>query len=180
LQVNVLLQSYISELRLDGFALVSDMVYVSQSSGRLLRAIFEVCLCHGWAQLAERTLALCKMVDKQMWQSMTPLRQFKKFKLPDQLIKRVEKKDLPWARLLDLNPTELGELVRQPKAGKQLHKCIHQFPRLELASHVQPITRNTLKVALTLTPDFLWDDKVHGSSEAFWIFVQVCGFSHLL
>ena len=29
-QVNVLLQAYISQLKLDGFALVSDMVYVSQ------------------------------------------------------------------------------------------------------------------------------------------------------
>ena len=29
-QINVLLQAYISQLKLDGFALVSDMVYVTQ------------------------------------------------------------------------------------------------------------------------------------------------------
>ncbi len=61
--MNVLLQAYISKLRLDGFALMADMVYVSQSAGRLLRAIFEVTLRRGWAQLAERTLALCKVRD---------------------------------------------------------------------------------------------------------------------
>ena len=40
-KVNVLLQAYISQLKLDGFALVSDMVYVQQSAGRILRALFE-------------------------------------------------------------------------------------------------------------------------------------------
>jgi len=29
---------------------------------------------------------------------------------------------------------------------------------------VQPITRSTLRVELTITTDFQWDDKVHGQS----------------
>lgn len=33
-------------------------------------------------------------------------------------------------------------------------RLIHQFPRLELSAHVQPITRSVLKVDLTITPDF--------------------------
>jgi pre-mRNA-splicing helicase BRR2 len=172
-KINVLLQSYISQLRLEGFALVSDMVYVSQSAGRLLRALYEITLRRGWAQLAERTLNLCKMVDKQMWTSMTPLRQFKK--LPPVIAKKIEKKDFSWDRLYDLAHTELGELIRQPKYGKLLHKLIHQFPRLELSSHIQPITPTTLKIQLTITPDFQWDDKIHGNGQAFWIFVQVRG-----
>lgn len=32
--------------------------------------------------------------------------------------------------------------------------------------------RSTLQVELTVTPDFQWDEKVHGNSEAFWIFVE--------
>lgn len=170
-KVNVLMQAYISELNLEGFALVSDMVYVSQSAGRLLRALFEITLQRGWAMLAERVLTLCKMVDKRMWQSMSPLRQFTK--LPDKIVKKIEKKDFSWDRLYDLRHTELGELIRQPQYGKTIHKCIHQFPRFELSSHIQPITRSTIKVQLTVTPDFQWDDKIHGSSEAFWIIVQV-------
>jgi pre-mRNA-splicing helicase BRR2 len=27
-------------------------------------------------------------------------------------------------------------------------------------------------VELTVTPDFKWDDKIHGKSEGFWIFVE--------
>jgi pre-mRNA-splicing helicase BRR2 len=33
-KINVLLQAYISGLKLEGFALVADMVYVQQSAGR--------------------------------------------------------------------------------------------------------------------------------------------------
>ncbi|KAJ6651749.1 hypothetical protein lerEdw1_020653, partial [Lerista edwardsae] len=65
-----------------------------------------------------------------------------------------------------------GELIRMPKMGKTIHKYVHLFPKLELSVHLQPITRSTLKVELTITPDFQWDEKVHGSSEAFWILVE--------
>ncbi|NXM23219.1 U520 helicase, partial [Ploceus nigricollis] len=143
---------------------------VPQSAGRLMRAIFEIVLNRGWAQLTDKTLNLCKMIDKRMWQSMCPLRQFKK--LPEEVVKKIEKKNFPFERLYDLNHNEIGELIRMPKMGKTIHKYVHLFPKLELSVHLQPITRSTLKVELTIAPDFQWDEKVHGSSEAFWILVE--------
>lgn len=169
-KVNVLLQAYISQLKLEGFALMSDMVYVTQSASRLMRAIFEIVLHRGWAQLADKTLTLCKMVDRRMWQSMSPLRQFKK--MPEEIVKKIEKKNFPWERLYDLEQNEIGELIRVPKLGKTIHKYVHQFPKLELSTHIQPITRSTLRVELTITPDFQWDEKVHGQSEGFWILIE--------
>ncbi|KAK9891555.1 hypothetical protein WA026_015516 [Henosepilachna vigintioctopunctata] len=169
-KVNVLLQAYISQLKLERFVLMSDMVYVTQSAARLMRAIFEIVLHRGWAQLADKALALCKMIDKRMWQSMSPLRQFKK--MPEEIIRKIEKKNYPWERLYDLGPSEIGELIRVPKLGKTIHKYVHQFPKLELSTHIQPITRAMLKVELTITPDFQWDEKVHGQSEGFWILVE--------
>uniref|UniRef100_A0A8D3C5P4 Activating signal cointegrator 1 complex subunit 3 n=1 Tax=Scophthalmus maximus TaxID=52904 RepID=A0A8D3C5P4_SCOMX len=163
--INVLLQAYISQLKLEGFALMADMVYVTQSAGRLMRAIFEIVLNRGWAQLTDKTMNLCKMIDKRMWQSMSPLRQFKK--LPEEVIKKIEKKNFPFERLYDLNHNEIGQFF-----SPTIHKYVHQFPKLDLAVHLQPITRSTLKVELTVTPDFQWDDKIHGSSEAFWILVE--------
>ncbi|KAJ0019478.1 hypothetical protein NQD34_007047 [Periophthalmus magnuspinnatus] len=122
-KINVLLQAYISQLKLEGFALMADMVYVTQSAGRLMRAIFEIVLNRGWAQLSDKTMNLCKMIDKRMWQSMSPLRQFKK--LPEEVIKKIEKKNFPFERLYDLNHNEIGELIRMPKMGKTIHKFIH-------------------------------------------------------
>ncbi|KAH6812630.1 U5 small nuclear ribonucleoprotein helicase [Perilla frutescens var. frutescens] len=169
-KINVLLQAYISQLKLEGLSLTSDMVYITQSAGRLMRALFEIVLKRGWAQLAEKALKLCKMIGKRMWSVQTPLRQF--HGIPNEILMKLEKKDLAWERYYDLSSQEIGELIRFPKMGRTLHKCIHQFPKLNLVAHVQPITRSVLKVELTITPDFQWDDKVHGYVEPFWIIVE--------
>ncbi|VBB27531.1 unnamed protein product [Acanthocheilonema viteae] len=63
-KVNVLLQAYISQLKLEGFALQSDMVFISQSAGRLFRALFEIVLWRGWAHLAQAcSFFLLKLSD---------------------------------------------------------------------------------------------------------------------
>ena len=131
-EVNILLQVYISQLKLEGFALMSNMVYVTQSAGRLMRAIFEIVLHSGRAQLADKVLSLCKIIDKRMWQSMSPLRHFKK--IPEEAIRKLEKKNLPLESLFDLGPNEIGELIRMPKGDRIMHKHIHQLPKLQLES----------------------------------------------
>ena len=62
-------QAYISRLKLEGLALSSDMQYVRDSAGRLMRCLFEICLKRGWATLTDKSLALCKMVTRRMWGS---------------------------------------------------------------------------------------------------------------
>ncbi|KAI6193789.1 hypothetical protein M3Y96_01056000 [Aphelenchoides besseyi] len=169
-KVNVLLQAYISQLKLDGFVLQSDMVFISQSAGRLFRAIFEIVLYRGWAQLALKVLGLCKMVQARQWQSLNPLHQFKK--IPIDVVRSLDKKNIPFERLYDYNEYQLGELIRVPKMGKPLYKLIRQIPKLDMTTLILPITRATLKVELAITSDFRWDEKVHGNAEGFWIFVE--------
>lgn len=135
-----------------------------------MRALFEIVLKRGWAQLTEKALKWCKMINRRMWSVQTPLRQF--HGIVNEVLMKLEKKDLPWDRYYDLSSQEIGELLRLPKIGRTVHKFIHQFPKLNLAAHVQPITRSVLRVELTITPDFQWDDKVHGFVEPFWIIVE--------
>ncbi|KAK4370819.1 hypothetical protein RND71_010294 [Anisodus tanguticus] len=140
------------------------------SAARLMRALFEIVLKRGWALLAEKALKWRKIISKRMWSVRTPLRQFHGIK--NEILMRLEKKDLDWERYYDLSSQELGELILFPKEGRTLHKLIHQFPKLNLAAHVQPITRSVLEVELTITPDFQWEDKVHGYVEPFWVIVE--------
>lgn len=91
-KTNVLLQAYISQLKLEGLSLTSDMVYITQRAARLLRAIFEIVLKRGWAQLAEKALNLCKIVQKRMWNVQTPLRQLAG--IPNDNLMKLEKKEL--------------------------------------------------------------------------------------
>ncbi|KAK7461038.1 Pre-mRNA-splicing helicase BRR2 [Stygiomarasmius scandens] len=169
-KINVLLQAYISQLKLDGFVLVADMVFVQQSAGRILRAMFEICLKRGWAVPAKACLDLCKMVEKRMWGSMTPLRQFKG--VPAEVIRKAEGKQFPWYRYFDLSPPEIGELIGIQNAGRLVHRLVHSFPKLQLQAQVQPITRSLLKIDLSIVPDFRWDEKVHGGAETFLIIVE--------
>lgn len=177
-KINVLLQAYISRLKLEGLALMADLVYVTQSAGRILRAIFEICLKKGWSSVAKTALDLCKMAEKRMWPTMTPLRQFPT--CPREIVQKAEKIDVPWSAYFDLDPPRMGELLGMPKSGKTVCNIVQKFPRLEVQAQVQPVTRSMLRIELTITPNFEWDDSVHGQAENFWIIVEDCDGEDIL
>ena len=57
--------------------------------------------------------------------------------------------------------------------GRTILELVRSFPTLSLAASIQPITRTVLKVHLTVTPDFKWNDRLHGSSsDPWWIWVE--------
>ena len=68
------------------------------------------------------------MVNARQWQSLSPLHQFKK--IPQEIVRSIDKKNLPFDRLYDLDAHQLGELVRVPKMGKPLYKFIRQVTKL--------------------------------------------------
>ncbi|KAL1311701.1 hypothetical protein AAFC00_001803 [Neodothiora populina] len=177
-KINVLLQAYISRLKLDGLALMADLVYVTQSAGRILRAIFEIALKKGWASVAKDALNLCKTAEKRMWPTMSPLRQFPECSAD--IIRKAERIDVPWPSYFDLDPPRMGELLGLPKAGRQVCAMVQKFPRLEVQAQVQPMTRSMLRVELTITPKFEWDEALHGKSESFWILVEDCDGEDIL
>ena len=169
-KINALLQTFVSRLKLEGFALVADMVYVQQSGARLMRALFEIALKRGWAALAHRLLTVSKMVERRIWLSQSPLRQFSA--VPEVLLRKLEKNsDVPWERYHDLKPLDLGELVKMPKMGQSLYKYVHMFPRIELTAQVLPITRGLLRFNITATPDFQYDVSVHSGALSFHIMI---------
>lgn len=71
-KVNILLQAYISRAQVDGFALVADMNHITQSAGRIFRALFELALKKGWVTLSERLLNLCKVRHAPYTQTQCP------------------------------------------------------------------------------------------------------------
>ncbi|RVX72368.1 hypothetical protein B0A52_03556 [Exophiala mesophila] len=177
-KINVLLQAFISRLKLEGLALMADLVYVTQSAGRILRAIFEICLKKGWAGVAKTALDLCKMAEKRMWPTMTPLRQFPM--CPREYVQKAERMEVPWSAYFDLDPPRMGELLGLPKAGRVVCDLVSKFPRLEVQAQVQPMTRSLLRVELAITPNFVWDEVLHGTSESFWVWVEDCDGEEIL
>lgn len=71
-----------------------------------------------------------------------------------------------------MTPEQIGELIRMPKQGKLIHRLVKTFPRLELEAAIQPLTRSCILVELNITSGFIWDERFHGTSEVFYIFVE--------
>ncbi|KXN85948.1 Pre-mRNA-splicing factor brr2 [Leucoagaricus sp. SymC.cos] len=156
-----------------------------------LDAMFEICLKRGWAIPAKAALDICKMIEKRMWGSMNPSRQFEG--VSAEIIRKAEGKQFvpfrflccgvwglilllisPWYRYFDLTPPEIGELIGIQNPGK----LVHDFPKLQLQAQAQLITCLLLLVDLSIISDFRWDEKIHSGAETFIIFVEdVDGYS---
>eukprot|EP01125_Pyxidicula_operculata_P022548 TRINITY_DN928_c0_g1_i3.p1 TRINITY_DN928_c0_g1~~TRINITY_DN928_c0_g1_i3.p1 ORF type:complete len:2094 (-),score=618.62 TRINITY_DN928_c0_g1_i3:183-5534(-) len=170
-KVNILLQSYISKTPIDSFSLVSDMSYIAQNAGRIFRALFEEARMNGWPSLAAKLLNLCKMIDKRMWSNEHPLKQFDT--LNPIALARLEEKKLTVETLREMESSEVGDFVRgRLEAGKAIKKAAFQFPKLEIESSLSPITRTIIRVTLTITADFTWSDRIHGTVEPWWLWVE--------
>ncbi|KAK7480723.1 hypothetical protein BaRGS_00027984, partial [Batillaria attramentaria] len=169
-KVNILLQSYVSRVSVDAFSLVSDMAYVAQNAGRIMRALFEMALRQGWPVMAGRLLEQCKTIDKRLWGFEHPLRQFPI--LSPEVLNKLEARRLTVDRLREMDPKEIGHMVHHIKMGPVIKRCVNQLPMLELDATIQPITRTVLRVRLEIKPEFKWDEKVHGATEPFWIWVE--------
>lgn len=154
-----------------GFALAADMTFIQQSACRIFRSLFEIALKRNWAALSSKILIICKMVERRLWASQSPLRQFPT--IPDVVIRKLEKNsDIVWDRYYDLKPQDLGEMVKIPKMGKSLYKYVHMFPKVVLSANVQPVTRSLLRIDLTITPDFEFDASIHEAGQQFWVIVE--------
>lgn len=170
-KTNILLQSYISQARLEDFALVSDSAYVAQNAARICRALFMIALNRGWGYQCAVLLSLCKSIEKQIWHTQHPLYQFD---LPQQILSKLDEK---WPassieELRDMDSSEIGALVHNFKMGNTISKLLGNFPTLSVEAEIAPLNRDVLRMKLYLYPEFAWNDRHHGTSEAYWIWVE--------
>eukprot|EP00850_Spirogloea_muscicola_P017869 SM000157S02099 [mRNA] locus=s157:242304:257751:- [translate_table: standard] len=177
-KINILIQVYISRGFLDGFSLIADSAYISASLGRIMRALFEICLRRGWSSMAAMLLEYCKAVDRRVWPHQHPLRQFDSMLSPE-VLHKLEERGAEMDRLYDMDEKEIGALIRHPYGGKLVSQCLQYFPKILLSANISPITRTVLQVTLSITPDFVWKDRVHGTTERWLVWVEDSENEHI-
>jgi replicative superfamily II helicase len=165
------LQSAISRVPVNDFALVSDTTYVVQNASRIIRALFEIARNRSWGPAANVLLTLSKSLEQRMWPFQHPLRQLG---LSQEIAHKLEEKSeyISIESMRDMAPSELGMLVHYERYGETLAKLIEEFPLMHLEAKIAPITRSVLRVQLEVTPNFTWNDRIHGSVEHWWIWVE--------
>jgi antiviral helicase SLH1 len=170
-KTNILLQSYISKARLEDFALVSDSGYVAQNAARICRALFMIALNRRWGYQCQVLLSMCKSIEKQIWPFDHP---FHQFDLPQPIMRNLDEK-LPSSSIesmKEMEPAEIGSLVHNQKMGKVLSKLLDNFPTISVETEIAPLNRDVLRIRLSIYPEFSWNDRHHGASESFWIWVE--------
>jgi activating signal cointegrator complex subunit 3 len=175
-KVNCLIQAYISRTRVEGFSLVSDLAYISQNVQRVTRALFEVTIKRGWALMSGRLLNICKSIERQLWHFQSPMHQFENM-LSYEVLSKIDGGNMSIDKLRDMDAREIGTLLRHPKLGEKVKECVGYLPVLDIESSIHPITRTVLRVKITLTPRFRWNEKLHGMSESFWIWIEDPNFN---
>ncbi|KAI1286661.1 Activating signal cointegrator 1 complex subunit 3 [Halotydeus destructor] len=190
-KVNILLQSYLSNYRLESFSLISDSMYVVQNIVRMARGLFDYTIKSGWAHLAHKLLILSKMFEVQMWEHQSPVRQFHAKELDYDTLRYLDtNSSLSAENLRDdgFTSKDIGHLVRNQTKGPLIKKYAHMLPWLQVTSYAQPvaktylrkgvdgrekeITMSAVKVFLEIKPDFTWNDQYHGRTQIFWIWIQ--------
>lgn len=169
-KVCVLLQSYLNCQHVQSFTLQSDTNYITTNASRISRALFEICLKRGWATLTHHYLSISKAIDRRMDTLQHPLRQFNE--LPQEVVKRLEDMSVTIDEILSMQKSELGQLIHNQKHASKVLFLAECFPKLQLDASIQPITRNILRIVLTVSCQFKWQDKYHGSNENFWIWIE--------
>ncbi|EDO14727.1 hypothetical protein Kpol_1075p5 [Vanderwaltozyma polyspora DSM 70294] len=170
-KVNILLQSYISRLNFEGFALNADMIFITQNAGRLLNSMKEICLKKRWSKPTKLLLDLCKAVDRRMWVTNSPLRQFSS--CPVEVIRKAEASSLPWVDYMKLDsPSSVGKAIRSEKYAKTVYDLLKRFPSLTSSCTIQPITSTLLSFELEIIPGWIWDNRYHSPIESFTILVE--------
>ncbi|EDV24592.1 uncharacterized protein TRIADDRAFT_25989 [Trichoplax adhaerens] len=170
-KVNVLLQSFISRTFINSFSLTSDFNYVAQNSTRIARSLFEMAMCNGWPSLAEQLLNISKMIERRIWSYEHPLRQINA--IPENILKKIEERKANVFRLKDMTASEIGHLIRHPAMGSKIKEYVDQLPSVSLTVTIQPVTHQILKISLSITPEFEWNDRIHGKiGEPWWVWVD--------
>lgn len=170
-KTNVLLQSYISKANLEDFTLVSDTAYVAQNAARICRALFMIALNRRWGFQCLVLLSMCKSIEKRVWPYEHP---FHQFDLPQSVIRQLDEKGSTASieSLRDMESAEIGSLVHNQKMGGVIGKLLDNFPTVSVEAEIAPLNRDVLRVKLFITPEFRWNDRHHGKSESYWIWVE--------
>ncbi|KAK4155785.1 putative helicase [Chaetomidium leptoderma] len=169
-KTNILLQSYISRGQPEDFALTNDLNYVAQQAGRICRALFMIALNRRWGYQCLVLLTMARSIERRLWAFQHP---FHQFDLPKPVLNNLDKKEsLSIESMREMESAEIGNLVNNYRMGTKISKLLDNFPTLSIEAEIAPLNRDVLRIKLYVTPDFRWNDHLHGTSESYYIWVE--------
>lgn len=125
-----------------------------------------------WAGTTTVLATLSKAIEARMWPFDEPMKQFP---LKADIVHGLVRSGLGYSpnELASMTAAELGNLTRlNERHGQALLAAAKQFPSTQISVALRPLGSEILKMVVTITRTFIWNPKVHGSAEAFWLWVE--------
>ena len=171
-KVNVLFQSYIFNFRLKNFSLSADLVYIGKFSGRYFRSLFEISLNKRWASLTFNILQIYHFIKNRLFfnqkNSSCTLNHFLMAK--NFIFIKKNKIKSSYTNSF-FKPSKMIISKQKYCKIKNLNSFI-KFFFLDLSLHLQPITRNTIKISIFSKKNKNIKKKYEFKKLGIWIFIE--------
>lgn len=170
-KVMILIQTCLSKGYIKSSSLVSDGEYIMQNVVRLAMCLHELAVERNFGTLVSRTLIIAQMLDKRTWHFEHPLCQFKE--LNDKSINVLHKlHDIPIEEIRCMKDKDLSFYTKNHSLSKKILHYAKCFPQVTFELIVKPITEGIIRIKLEITPDFKWDNLIHGNVQHFISFIE--------
>ena len=169
IKINILVQTLISQGKINSFSLEVDSNYIAQNFVRIARATFQYCLLKGFANSSRSCLNIILSFERRLWWHLSHvLLQFPGL-LKEETLRYVAHVDI-----FQLREMSFDELYAQSKTkpnAKALFKSINSFPLPDANVTIQPITETVIRVNVEIWADFQWNVELLGQMQNYWISV---------
>ncbi len=71
-----------------------------------------------------------------------------------EILEKLERRNFTVDYLREMDPKEIGLLIKNVRAGTDVKKAAHEIPSVNVEATIQPITRTVLRIRLNVTPNF--------------------------
>ncbi|XP_045481609.1 activating signal cointegrator 1 complex subunit 3-like [Harmonia axyridis] len=170
MKVMVLIQTCISRGFIRLSSLVSDSEYIMQNVVRLASALHQLAVERNFASLVETTLVMSQMLEQRTWSFCHPLSQFKDMNFKGMDI--MSSINISIEELRAMPAKEIIDMARNRNMGLRILHAAKAFPLVTFDMVVKPITEGVIRIRLLITPDFKWDNSIHGGCQQYVAMVE--------
>lgn len=136
--------------------------------------MLEIALSRNWANCSYLLVELSKCIERRQWVYDHGLAQLKV--LQRETIHKLTQytpDSMTISDFRDMTAQENGEFIHMnEKHGQAVLDAAMMFPTVNLTHTLRPITHDLLQITVKVTPQFKWHNKISGSSEPFYVWVQ--------
>jgi antiviral helicase SLH1 len=135
--------------------------------------LLEIALSRNWANNAMLLIDLSKAIEQRMWPYEHPLAQISHLQKETLYNLRQWADDTEIADLRNSDAKDIGDLIHMnEKHGQAIRDAALSFPTVSVDYALRPLSHDLLEVCVHVQPQFVWNNKISGGSEPFYVWIQ--------